>query len=125
MGKDYYLGVDSASAIQLYPNFDFKQDKEKDESIHRSRGENLNLTKYKWGEYDKFSFSVDWVTDSDSQQINYWWDNNTNLVFFIVNSAGTCTSYNVQLMGNSRPFQKTNKPYIDLWEGAILLESYN
>jgi len=125
MSKNYYLGVDSAAAIQLYPNFDYKYTKIKDEVVHRSRGENLDLTKYKWGDYDKFSFTVDWVQDSDSQQINYWWDNNTALYFFIVNSAGACDATAVQLMNSERPFQSTNPPYIDLWKGSIILESYN
>ncbi len=125
MSKNYYLGVDSATAITLYPEFDYKYTKIKDESVHRSRGENLDLTKYKWGSYDKFTFSLNYVPDSDSQQINEWWLDNTDLIFFIVDSAGDCTPYDVQINNKKYPFRSTNIPYIDQWKGNLILESYN
>lgn len=125
MSIDYYLGVSSSAAITIYPEFDYKKDIVKDESAHRSRGVNLDLTVYKWGSHKKFSFGMKWVSDSDSQIMNEWWEDNTEVKFFIVDSAGDCTAYDVMIRNSSLPFQSTIAPYVDEYKGKLLLEEYS
>ena len=125
MSVEYYLGVDSANAIEIYPGYDYKPDIIKDESTHRSRGENLDMTIYKWGSYNKFEFSLEFVPDSNHQIINEWWEDNTSIVFFRVDSAGDCDAYDVKIRNKSLPLATPQKPYIDQYNGKLILEEYS
>ena len=56
MSLTFELGINSATAIQLSPEYDFKDAKKLIESKHRTlSGRQYD---YKWGEYEHFEFSL-------------------------------------------------------------------
>lgn len=117
----YRLGITSADAIQLYPEWNFKLGKKQIRNQHRARSASLFI--YKWSDYHRISFNVDKVAAADAIIINSWWDTNQELVFF-VDSGGGSDVRSVILTNNETPLNQFPKPYNNLYKGSILLEGY-
>lgn len=113
----YRLGPTSATAITLYPEWDFAGDLRKVEKIHRL--ENGELFVYKMSDYKMIDFSVKYLTVSDASVINGWWLDNEKLQFFQDSSVSS-----VMIRNKKKPFSKYIKPYNDLMLGQIKLEGY-
>jgi hypothetical protein len=121
MALTFELGISSVDAITLYPEYDYKGGEIQLRTEHRTKSGKLYL--YKWGDYSKFQFNVNYLPASDASLINSWWDSNTELLFLI--TSGTATEvHSVVLMNKDTPFQQFNKPYADKYKGKVLLEGY-
>lgn len=117
----YELGPSSATAAELYPEYDYKKRTNKIETKHRSLSGKQYT--YKWSTFDEFEFSVDWVTASDMSVINSWWESDTDLLFFIT-SDSTTEVHSVRIQGEETPLTEYNKPYDNFYKGKIRLSTY-
>lgn len=116
------LGVNSSFAVTLYPTFDYMNSAKKVESkIRTSDG---TRWQYKWGEFNKINFSVNYVSSANKCTINSWWGAETNLLWMQVDSGGAITEiYSCYIANVEKPLTQNNKPYIDLFKGKLKLES--
>lgn len=123
MAWKWKLGVNSSFAVTLYPTFGYKADGKQNKSMLRTP--DATLWEYKWGQYDKFSVPVNYVSSSDTCTINSWWGARTDLNWYQIDSANTVVqTHAVRIMNNNKPLNSLNKPYIDQFKGKIDLESY-
>jgi len=113
----FQLGPTSATAIDIFPEFDFKNNRKKIETSHRLQ--NADRYVYKTGAYDKFQYKVMYVSSSDMSLVNSWWESNTELLFWIDSAVSS-----VMLVGDAKPIDQYQKPYTDLFHGTIKLEGY-
>ena len=116
----YELGTTSADAITLNPKYDYKKGSTKIED--RIRVDDHYYV-YKWGDYDYFGFSVEFITNSDAAIVNSWWESNTELLFFVT-SDSTTEVHSVALRGDKLPLGDYAKSYDNYRSGKILLEGY-
>lgn len=121
MSFTFELGISSADAVELLPEYDYKSDTVKIENRHRAKSGRLYT--YLWASYDQIEFSCKYVPASAAAVVNSWWESNTELLFFVTSNSVT-EVYSVVLNNKDRPFQKYSKPYADRYEGKILLEGY-
>ncbi len=117
----YRLGASPGTAIQLYPEWDYSKGKKQIKTETRLKGG--GLLDYKWGDYDRISFSAELVPSSEASIVNSWWDSRTKLQFFI-SSGSSIDVTSVMLMNKDTPLGQLNKPYTDLCKGSIILEGY-
>lgn len=121
MSVTYQLGISSADAVTLYPDYDYFGGQKQIRSEHRSRSGKLRV--YKWGDYDRFKFGLNWVPASDASLVNSWWDTNTKLLLFITSDTAT-EVHSCMIMNDETPLGSYNEPYVDYYKGAITLEGY-
>ena len=114
----YELGVSSATAVQLYPDFNIKTGRKQIRNEHRSKSGRLRL--YKWGEYHKIKFKLEWVPAADANTINSWWRANTELLWFVTSGTTTITE-EVMLLNKETPLNQYSEPYDNLLRGTLLL----
>lgn len=117
----YMLGITSVDAIQLYPEYNFKEGKKQIRSDHRSKSGRLRL--YKWGEFHKLKFKVNYIPASEAAVINSWWDSNTELLWFVTSDTATDVT-SVMILNKETPINQYNEPYSDMRKGVLQLESY-
>jgi len=115
----FLLLQNSATAIWLNPEYNFKADLRKEESVHRTP--DGSMYRYKWGEYDRWKFGLRWVSENDKYQLNTWYTNNTALLFS-VDSGITVNS--VYIVNKELPIGEYEKPYMDQYKGTLELETY-
>ena len=111
--------TDLTEAVTVDPEWDFKDGMRKVENIHRTRAGNRFT--YKWGEFSKIGFGVNYVNSSTAAIINSWWNTNTKLMTTDI-LAVDITS--VQLVNKSQPLEQFNKPNNTQFKGSIDLETY-
>ncbi len=121
MALTFELGISSADAVTLYPEYDYKGGEVQLRNQMRTPSGKGYL--YKHGDYKKFQFSIQFLPASDASLVNSWWDTNTELLFFITSSTAT-EVHSVVIMNKDTPFQQFNKPYADKYKGKVLLEGY-
>lgn len=121
MALTFELGISSSDAVTLYPEYNYKGGEVQLRTEHRTKSGKMYL--YKWGEYRKIQFNVNYLPASDASLVNSWWDTNTELLFFITSDTAT-EVHSVVLMNKDTPFQQFNKPYADKYKGKVLLEGY-
>lgn len=118
----FELGISSVDAIQLYPEFDFKDEQRIIESSHRTQtGRQYS---YKWGDYEHFEFSLNYVQQNNASIISSWWSSRTELLFFISGVEASTQVYSVMIIDDRDPLSEYNKPYEDYRRGKLTLESY-
>jgi len=116
----FSLGTSSSDAISLNPKYDYKESNEKIEDNIRVIE---NYYAYKWGDYKRFEFKVDYIVGSDAAIVNSWWESNTELLFFVTSEEITDT-YSVMLRGDLMPLGSYNKTFDEYYSGNIELEGY-
>lgn len=121
MSTIYQLGISSANAITIYPEFKMKPDKKQIRNEHRSKSGRLRL--YKWGDYERFSLPLSFVPTSEAAIINSWWDTNTELLLFI-NSDSTIAVHSVMILNKESPINEYQAPYQTYMKGIVKLEGY-
>jgi len=121
MSTTYELGISSADAVTLYPEWDYSKGERQVRTEHRSKSGKLKL--YKWYDYEKIYFQNNWMTASNAALVNSWWDSNTELLFLITSSTVT-EVHSVMIMNDETPMASYNKPYNDHFKGKIELEGY-
>ena len=121
MALTFQLGITSADAITLYPEFDFTNTTEKIHTEQRTRSG--KLYSYTWGSFKRFEFSVEFMSDTNAAIINSWHQADTELLFFI--NSDTATEVNsVMIRGKKSPISGYMKPFNNYRKGAIILETY-
>lgn len=121
MSLVFELGISSATTVTLNPEYDYAAPSTQLRSETRTR--TGKRYEYKWGSYDKFKMSVQFVTASDASLVNSWWDARSELLLFIT-SDSTTEVHSVMLMNDDKPFSQFQKPYVNLYRGKIELETY-
>ena len=121
MSTAYELGTNSSDAVTLYPEQEYSKAKQQIRNEHRTRSGKLYL--YKWGDYSRIKFDVNWVPASDAALVNSWFDTNTKLLFFVTSDSAT-EVFSVMLLNKETPLAQYNAPYNNLYRGTILLEGY-
>ena len=117
----FELGISSADAVTLLPEWDYKKDNPKIESEIRAMSGRSYV--YKWGDYEQFKFSCNYTPSSIAAVVNSWWDTNTELLFFITSDSVTEVN-SVRIVDKSRPFEEYQRPYTTKMRGTVTLETY-
>jgi len=121
MAITFELGINSATAIQLYPEYDFKDAEKLIETRHRTQsGRQFS---YKYGDYEHFEFSLNYVSEANASIVNSWFNSRAELLFFVTSGSATDV-YSVMIMNNDNPLSGYNKPYDTYRKGKLILESY-
>jgi hypothetical protein len=107
--------------VQLYPEWDYSLGERQIRSEHRSRSGRMWV--YKWSDYTKINFKLNWVPASNAALVNSWWHDNAELLWFVT-SDSTTEVHSVYIINDERPLAAYNKPYVDYYKGAIELETY-
>lgn len=121
MALTFELGINSATAIQLYPEYDYKDNAKLVETRHRTLSG--KQYQYKFGSYENFAFSLNYVSEANASIINSWWDSRAELLFFVT-SGSTTDVYSVMINNKDNPLDGYNKPYDTYRKGKMILESY-
>jgi|GEM_PF-6532100 len=134
----FRLGVDSSTAIDIYPDKSFAEKEKQVVSQHRNK--NGSYKRYIWGSFTGFSFGLNYVSISDTNQINEWYDNNTVLTLFedVLPSSNkfilNISKLNIGkvshdtdhtglvLTNKSSPMDRHAPPYDTLYKGKLKLE---
>ena len=120
-GLTFTLGISSADEVQFYPNFDYSNALRQIQNVHRSRSGKRKV--YKWGDYRKANFTVEFVPSSSAAIVNSWHSTNTELLLFV--TSGSVTEvHSVMLVGVDEPFAQFQEPYDDLMKGKLSMETY-
>lgn len=80
------LGPTSATAIDLKVDYASIHGKGQLSSKHRTLGGRLYV--YKWGEYIKNRFNINYMSAPNAAIVNSWWENNAELLLFVNSSSG-------------------------------------
>lgn len=115
----FRLFVDSATGVDVEPEWDYERKDKKIEDRHRARSGAEFV--YKWGEYIGIEFSVKFVNSSFQAIVNSWWNTNTDLLFMEV---GGTEVFSVHIVNKDTPVGKVIKPYVDQFQGKIKLGGY-
>lgn len=121
MSLVFELGTNSATAIQLYPEYDHSISRHLIESRHRALSG--RLYDYTWGYYLRIEFSLRYVPIANASQINQWYNNRTELLYFESSDGSTWVS-SVMIMNDKTPLNVYDRPYITYRKGKLILETY-
>lgn len=121
MALTYELGITSQTAIELKPEYDYKESQVQIKNVHRTRSGRLRT--YTWADYKHFEFTARFVTAENAAIVNSWFDSNAELLFFIT-SDSTTEVHSVVITNPDSPFQQHIKPYRTYYQGKISLEEY-
>ena len=108
--------------ITIYPEYSFREQARVIESTHRTLAGN-QLT-YIWGKYFAYTVPLRFLPTSHADLINWWWENRFNLAFTLDTSDSEST-YILGITNDRQPIDRRIRPYNDLWEGVLQLESIN
>lgn len=112
----HYLHSDT-NTVAIYPDYDYSREDTKIRTAKRTKDGSLFI--YNWATFERFKMKVNYLTSSETLQINNWWTNDTPLSY--VNNSGDVHS--CYLISNKLPIGKVQKPYQSLNKGIIELES--
>lgn len=115
----FRLFVDSDNGIDVYPEYNLKEDEKKVETRHRTRDGSEYV--YKWGSFEQIKFSVMYVNSEFKSIVNSWWLSNTDLLWM---EEGGADITSVHLINKSKPINQFVKPYDNLFKGTIELGTY-
>ena len=121
MALVYEIGPSSATAVQVYPEFDYDRHVVKNEVRHRTHSGKQYT--YKWGSYTEFKFSVSWISGANAAIVNSWFASNTDLLLLITSSTATEVN-SVRIQGDEAPLNQYNKPYDNYYKGKMELATY-
>lgn len=120
--KNFVLQVSSAAQVSVFPEFDFKEPDQKIETKIRARSSRHYA--YKFSGFKAWDFSVKHVNSSFKAVVNSWWNTNTVLQFYEVQSGAAISDVStVRIMNSSKPISAPILPYSDLFQGEIRLET--
>jgi len=121
MSTTFELGPTSATAVTLYPEWDYWNGEKQVRTEKRAKSGRLRV--YKWYDYERIDFGLNWVPASDAAVVNSWWDSNTELLWFVT-SDSTTEVHSVMILNEETPLAAYNKPYNNYYKGKIELEGY-
>ena len=106
--------------IIIHPEYSFLEQARTIQTQHRSIGGEYRVSV--WEKYFAYSIPLRFLSNSHADLINWWWENKFNLVFTL-NTSDSESMYITQIVNQQQPIGKRIRPYNDLWEGVIQLES--
>lgn len=109
--------TDSVDVFSFYPEYDFTDSSFKNEEVTRTR--DGSEYRYKFGEVTRIDFTVRYVSSADATKVQNWYSDNTSL--FLYDDVHT---HSIRIVNTSKPLSKRVRPYDDLFEGKLELESY-
>lgn len=119
---NFLLGISSADAITVHPQHEKYRNSLKHERSE-SRGKTGKHFEYKWGSWRQFKMELKYLNTSDMSVIDSWWDSRAELLLFIESSTAT-EVHSVMVMNDETPLGSFVKPYDDLYQGTLELETY-
>jgi hypothetical protein len=117
LAEDVLTSVD---VIPLYPEWSFEDRGELIRSQHRTRAGVLhNLV---WEKFLSYSMPLRYLPGSHAALLNWWWEQDLALLLTL-DSSDSESLHAVRIVNDTQPFGKRIRPYADLWEGTLRLES--
>lgn len=118
----FEIGTGTEDKIEIEPLYDYQQSIEKIQTVHKLKGGGHKI--YVWGKQDRISLSLEYVSQSNADDINTWWKSGTELILYV--TVGVVeTTYNIKIMGKATPLRSFSKPYTDQYKGKLILEGYD
>lgn len=111
--------LSASNYINTDIEYDFKESGQKIEDVHRTK--DGARYRYLWGSFDKVEFSIRYVIKETKLTINEWWEENQNV---ILSNNLTSKTWKVHIVNRSVPVDKVEKPYMELYKGKLILETY-
>ena len=112
----------SADRISLFPEWTFQERARLIRNQHRALGGELHT--HVWDKYFAYTVPLRFLPDSHVELINWWWQSQFDLLFTL-NSSDSESRYIVRIVNDVQPVGRRVRPYDDLWEGTLQLESIN
>ena len=112
------LGTNTGTQIHFSPEPDFSRPSQKIESRHRTPTGREYV--YKWGDMQRWSMSVRYVSSNDAAIVQSWW--NTNAELLLLEPGGDVHS--VWLTNEESPMANLDVPYADQWTILLNLGTY-
>jgi len=117
LADDVLTAVD---AIRLYPEWSFEARSELIRSRHRTRaGAQHDLI---WSKYLAYSMPLRFLPGSEAELLNWWWERGFPLLLTL-DSSDSEGLHVVRIVNETQPIGRRVRPYPDLWEGTLRLES--
>jgi len=120
------LGLDDVltqvDPIALLPEYGFAEQARVIKTEHRTLGGDLHT--YVWEKYFAWSVPLRFLPSSHADLLNWWWENQFNLLFTLDTSDAE-SLYVCRIVNERQPIGRRIRPYNDLWEGVLELESVN
>ena len=106
--------TDLTITVSLDTDFEFQLTAEL--LVSRNSAVGGTLSQKLWGGYEQFNVPLRYLSGSDALQLNEWWADTDELVFYYDQ-----TSYNVYIVNQTTPIGSLERPYQDTWEGTLEL----
>ena len=106
--------------ITLYPEWSFQEQARLVQSRHRSLGGKEHV--YTWGKYFAYEVPLRFLSTSHAALINWWWEKQFHLLFTL-DTSDSESSFIVRIANDRQPIGGRVKPYADLFQGVLQLES--
>ncbi|MDH4247891.1 MAG: hypothetical protein OEW39_08745 [Deltaproteobacteria bacterium] len=106
--------------ITLYPEWSLTEQARLIQARHRTLGGKEHV--YTWGKYFAYEVPLRFLSDSHAALINWWWENQFHLLFTL-DTSDSESSFIVRIANDRQPIGGRVKPYVDLWQGVLQLES--
>jgi len=109
---------DGADTVVTYPEFDFNDDVQFNQDLHRPKGG--DLYSYMWAKQNKVTLVAPFVNSSSAYLLNNWYSNRTPLSWgWEVDSPNNVTSG--YIISSQPPVMNMQRPYPDLFIANIEL----
>jgi hypothetical protein len=106
--------------VPLYPEWSFEDRSELIRAQHRTRSGVLH--DLVWQKFLSYSMPLRYLPGSHAALLNWWWEQGLALLLTLDSSDGE-SLHAVRIVNDSQPIGKRLRPYADLWEGTLHLES--
>jgi len=105
--------------VEIYPEFNYEIKNEKIESTHVMW--NGVRYGYKWGQTNRRSFELMFVTSRDRETLNTWWNSKTNLLF---KNSDESEVFSCSIINDNLPIGKIIEPLENYYKGELELGDY-
>jgi len=119
----------SDAPIRLYPDWDYKENDEKQKEFRSTQGGRLH-TFTLVGSYQRFNLPLNFVSSEDSNVINGWHQNQTLLHLSINSSIDTSVfegdsinDLSVRIVNQEKPFFGHSQNQYVKFDGVVILET--
>ena len=116
---DFLLRVDP---ITLHPEYEFQAAERAIRSQHRTLGGQLHT--YTWDKYGAWNVPLRYLPTSHADLLNWWWQQGFNLAFTL-DTSDSESIHICRIVNERQPIGGRERPYADLWNGALQLEAIN
>jgi len=108
--------------LPLHPDWEFSEGGRIQETRHRFPQGNWRLNT--WARFSEFRIPLRWISTSEAELINWWWEKGLNLVYTLDASDDSSVTL-CRIVNPRQPIGRKERPYPDLWKGTLELSSIN